>query len=73
MKTKTLFQLAGAFLVASSLLLSCSSEVKKTAKTDSAVTTAKVKTDTLPPLDTDSNTHTKPETMQSGSATKTKN
>ncbi len=70
MKTNTFSRLAFALLLSSGLLLSCTSEEKKTTVTDTSVTTMQ---DTLPPLDTDSNTHTKPETMQNGNATKTNN
>lgn len=71
MKTKTIFQFASIFLLSSSILVACTSEVKKTTTVDSNVKTTTVDStvnDSVPPLANDSDAVKKPENMKSGAA-----
>lgn len=52
------------FLLCGSIFTSCTSNDKSSTKT----TTTEVKTDSLPPIDKDSNSTTRPETIKNGSA-----
>ncbi|MGY3054319.1 hypothetical protein ACVWYG_002526 [Pedobacter sp. UYEF25] len=70
MKTNRSFKIAAIFLIGSSLMLGCTSKGKKTTTVDTTITTTKVKTDTLPPLDKDSASTTRPEVIKNGSSPK---
>ena len=68
MKTNKSFKIATIFLIGSSLMLGCTSEGQKTKTVDTTITTTKVKSDTLPPLDKDSSSTTRPEVIKNGSS-----
>ena len=68
METNRTFKIAAIFLLGSSLIAGCTSEGQKKRTVDTTVTTTEVTTDTLPPLDKDSTSTTRPEVIKNGSS-----
>ena len=63
-KSITALRLLGAVLLSSALFFACNSKETKTVETTETKTVIEVKKDSLPPLNTDDSSTTRPETIK---------